>query len=148
MRCYRYFKECRNCLVHGSGLADEKAVKAYAEFSSVSTPADLDVKEVPTHEAPVLGNPIKLHLRGVVGFSDIVMRIVSTLDAELSRSIKAEKHLKSQWMKRHGRRYSVKTKDSVARSKQIQRLMKRLDLPMPKRTIELEQWLRAQQLVS
>lgn len=106
------------------------------------------MKEVPTHEAPVLGNPIKLHLRGVVGFSDIVMRIVSTLDAELSRSIKAEKHLKSQWMKRHGRRYSVKTKDSVARSKQIQRLMKRLDLPMPKRTIELEQWLRAQQLVS
>jgi hypothetical protein len=148
LRCYRYFKECRNCLVHGSGLAGIKLVRAYNEFLSVATPAKLDVEEVPVHEGVVLGKPIKLHLRGVVGLSDIVLRMVSTIDAELSRSVAAEQYFISQWIALHGRRYTLKTNDSEARSRQIRRLMGKLQLPKPKDTKALDVWLRGQKFVT
>ena len=146
LHCYRFFKECRNCLAHNGGIADVRAVDAYTQFAA--TAAALDVTEVPAHEATLLAEQIRLHLRGVVGFSDIVLRIVSTLDAELSRSARSERHLKNQWLARNGRRYSLKTTNAVAKSRQIQRLIGKLRLPKPTQTVALEKWLRAEQLVN
>ncbi|ULA66381.1 MAG: hypothetical protein LZF62_50371 [Nitrospira sp.] len=148
LRCYRYFKECRNALIHHGGVASRQTIEAYLAFCSVATPAALDVSEVPMHQPPIPGAPIKLNLRGVVGLSNIVLRIVSTIDAELSRSVKAEQYLKNVWLSHHGRRYCLKTKSSDARSKQIHRLIVKLGLPKPNVTTEIEQWLRHHSLVS
>lgn len=83
---YRYFKECRNAIIHTGGQTTQKVIDAYNNIQHLST-ADLDVKEVPQFFNSALGEPIKLSLRGVVGFSQITIKIVSTLDVEL---IKAE----------------------------------------------------------
>ena len=100
------------------------------------------------HHAAVLDQPILLNLRGVVGFSDIVLRMIVTLDAELSRSVRAERHLKDQWLRRNGRRYTLKSTNASERVRQIQRLIVKLRLPKPQQTTALENWLRAEHLVS
>lgn len=148
LRCYRYFKECRNCLAHNGGIATPKAVDAYVDFLAVATPASLGMTEVPIHHAAVLDQPVLLNLRGVVGFSDIVLRMIVTLDAELSRSWRAERHLKDQWLRRNGRRYTLKSTNAQDRARQIQRLVAKLRLPRPQQTAALENWLRAENLVS
>lgn len=86
MRCYRFFKELRNTDMHGGGLADQRVLDAYARFSPMATAAALGVSELPEHTAPILGTAVRLSLRGVVGFSHIVLKVMATLDAELSRS--------------------------------------------------------------
>jgi hypothetical protein len=46
--------------------------------------------ELPQHTPPVLGQPQKLSLRGVIGFGG-VFHIVATVDAELSQTKAAER---------------------------------------------------------
>jgi hypothetical protein len=40
-----------------------------------------------------LGDPIALELRGVIGFSDVILKLICTYDADLSESIAAERHV-------------------------------------------------------
>ena len=83
---YRYFKECRNCIIHNGGHADQKLINAYNSINGL-TEKDLDVLEVPhIHPALSLNEMVKLSLRGVVGFSQILMKIVSTLDVEFIKA--------------------------------------------------------------
>ena len=82
LKVYRYFKECRNCIVHAGGIANSSVVAAYEDVKILTT-TDLMVDEVPVMYEPKVGEYLKLSLRGVVGFSQIVLRIVETLDIEM-----------------------------------------------------------------
>ena len=88
---YRYFKEIRNSEMHLGGIADAKAEAAYLALKPVSAKTLLGMKGELMIEPAVDGQPVRLHLRGVVGFSDILLRIIATVDAELSRTIQAER---------------------------------------------------------
>lgn len=88
--CYRYFKEIRNAQVHSGGIANQAAVAAYQAFQPVSGKGDLGRKGELVFDPVVLGQPVALHLRGVVGFTDVLIKIMVTVDAELCRSEKAE----------------------------------------------------------
>lgn len=85
MKIYRYFKECRNCIVHRGGLTTQRVIDAYADIVNY-TPQDLNIKEVPQIILNNINDSIKISLRGVVGFSQIILKIVSTFDIELIKS--------------------------------------------------------------
>ena len=97
LKCYRYFKELRNRLMHGGGIADEKLMSAYAAFEPVANPQALGVAQVPAYEVPVLGSRTRLLLRGAVGFTHIVFKIMATVDAELSRTLASEASFVAKW---------------------------------------------------
>jgi hypothetical protein len=84
LRCYRFFKEIRNAGAHSGGRATTELMNAYAAFQSVATPAQLGVKKVPAHTAPILNQVILPDLRGIYAFSDIVLRFIATYDRDLS----------------------------------------------------------------
>ena len=147
LRAYRFFKECRNCMMHNGNLADPKAYDAYQDFAQIATKVDLELKEVPQHSPVLLGQPVKISLRGVVGLCDIIMRIVATLDAELARSKQAEREFLRRWSSRFGRRYSLKTADLNLRGRQIEQLVQKLGFPRPKETGELARFLIDNKLV-
>lgn len=129
--CYRYFKECRNVLVHYGGVATQRAVDAYAAFSQLSRAA-LGVTEVPAHY-PILAEKdrVELSLRGVVGFGEIVLKLVSTLDIEISRSVHAERVLKDRWSAVVGKGRDLPAAPR-ARREAIIKLIRKLDLPAPR----------------
>ncbi len=86
---YRYFKECRNSIIHRGGRVNQDTINAYNAVSGLST-AELDVTELP--EMPpvhTLDEHVKLSLRGVVGFSQIVLKLVEVFDAEFIKTSKA-----------------------------------------------------------
>ena len=95
---YRYFKECRNIIVHSGGIVSNKLISAQKSYQSLSK-EDLDVKEVPAFYAAQFDKPLSISLRGVVGFTQIVLNIVSTLDIEFIKCKNADSyfinHLKS-----------------------------------------------------
>ncbi len=146
LKCYRFFKECRNCCIHHGGYANARLVARYQEFAAVSSPARLDVKEVPRHSSVSLNDKVKLDLRGVVGFSDVVIRIITTCDAELARSIYAEKEFESVYTEK-GQRGRTLKKDPTERSKQVSRYVRRIGYPVPLVTNDIEQFLLQKHLV-
>lgn len=147
LSCYRYFKECRNAIIHHGGEATQKTVDAYASFSS-ETPASLGVAEVPQH-VPVrsLGDPVSLSLRGVVGFGEVVLKLVTTLDAELSKTNGAEHVLVQEWTPRHGRNYNLPA-DASAQVTRIVKLVRKLGLETPQDPARLLPMLRRLGLVA
>jgi len=145
---YRFFKECRNCMMHNGKLADQKVCRAYDEFAAVATVEKLGLKEVPMHAEVSLGQPIKIFLRGVVGLCDVIMRIVATLDAEFARSEQAELELCHRWVAKYGgRRNTLKTNDLDRRRRQIERLVTKLGFPTPAEAEEIAGFLRTKQLI-
>ena len=94
--CYRFFKCLRNMVAHNGGRADQETVSAYNRFAHVANTRALGLSEVPQHHPVTLGAPIKLELRGVIGLSDVVLRIIRTYDTELSESVIAESQIEAR----------------------------------------------------
>lgn len=153
LKAYRCFKEFRNALMHGGGIADQKCIDAYLQYSSLSS-SDMGVSETPKVIAPSLGLPVRLSLRGVVGFSEIIVRLVATLDAELACSQGGEKEFVSQWRAHFTDPGSSKVKsfmlsaDTAIREKHLRRLVGKMGLPKPPNIAPLETFLRDHRFVT
>jgi hypothetical protein len=83
--CYSYFKELRNSIVHRNGKVSKALVEAYNAYQPMANPASLQISGAPpqgTIGQIALGSEINLSLFGVVGFNDIVLRLMATLDIE------------------------------------------------------------------
>ena len=88
---FRYFKECRNALLHSTGVINSAVFNLYTQVNAF-TATDLDVKEKPEVFGGNIGDPLNYSLRGVVGFAQILLKIVSVLDIELIQSKQAEQY--------------------------------------------------------
>lgn len=144
--CYRYFKECRNCIVHNNRIADQKTVNAYLQFVAIAKPENFDIKEVPQHILTEIDKPIRLSIRGIVGLSDVVRRMIATIDAELARSESAEFEFLARWKKKIPSKIQL-SNDENRKRKQIMSYVLSLGFPSPIRTDQLEQFLIVNNLI-
>ena len=140
LTCYRFFKELRNCDMHRGGIADQRLMDAYTLFTTVSTPAGLGVAEVPAHIVPVLDAPARISLRGVVGFTGMLFKIIATLDAELSRSKLAEKPFIEKWKAANPHKRMLSSVQKK-RAKQIKKLANNARFPEPSDAHKFGDWL-------
>lgn len=97
--CFRAFKEARNCLAHGGGLADGKAELAWASYEAIagawqsagvmrSRPELPEIKE---------GEPVVLTTRGVIGFVASLQVLLTTLDGIAAGSCGAIDYVTARW---------------------------------------------------
>jgi hypothetical protein len=143
--CYRYFKECRNCIVHNAGQPSSVAISAYKAYSSLTT-SSLGLSEVPAHDAIAPGQRVRLILRGIVAFSEVILRLVATFDAELARSTYAEQLFIQRWKTLHKPKRLLSARHSQ-RHDTIKRLVVGLGLPSPKTVPDLDTFLVRNMLV-
>lgn len=87
--------------MHKGSIASEKLMEAYNEYIPCCNPQDINMKEKLELPSLTLGAPIIPSLRGVVGFSAILIRILVTLDTELMCSREAEKVFDQQFKNKH-----------------------------------------------
>lgn len=144
--CYRVFKEARNDFVHHGGRASTKTAAAYARYA-VETAATMGVAEKPLFPLPTVGEVIELSLRGVVGFSDVALRLIATYDQLITRSPLAEAVLRRKWREVHGGLVTLKPK-GPARDAQITRLIRQCGFPRPTAAPVLFTHLNSQGLVA
>lgn len=98
LTCFKYFKECRNSFMHNGGKATDRVIKWQEKFKKIT---DIGAKEIPEFFPTKLNEKIKLSLRGVVGFADIVTRTITSFDAETSKCKHAELLLASRIKNKH-----------------------------------------------
>lgn len=136
MKCYRYFKECRNAFTHNGGICNQKLLDSYNEFLAIASTSDLKATEVPEHHPVIIGERVRLSIRGVVGLTDIILRIIITIDAELSRSKFAENHFVNVWNS-NTQRYRNLKNTHEARLEQFKRYVRQIGFPCSKEVEEL-----------
>jgi hypothetical protein len=143
LRAYRYFKEMRNTLMHGGGLATATAVSAYSAFVNIPI-SSLYFKKAPSAPPVVLDLPVRLELSDVVGLGNIIHRLIVTLDAALAVSTHAENDLlirlqRSYAMsKARGKHKILSTVDPSRRAQQIASMLSAAGLPNPAKTYRLD----------
>ncbi|TWF73385.1 hypothetical protein [Kitasatospora viridis] len=96
MALYRYHKEIRNSFMHGGGVAGKRAEKAWRDVSTL-TRADIGGKSGPIITPIVEGQPIAYTIEEAIQLSDVIIRLVHTIDAELSYSSRAEQYFLDSW---------------------------------------------------
>lgn len=139
MLLYRFFKEARNCYMHGNFTASQAIIDAYAAYLPKATLGDLDTDEVPIIVPPILGQPVRLNIRGVIGFSQFVRRILIISDAYLIMTTAAEDEF---ILKKPPTWFSQTLSGDVARAKgQITRYSNKIGLLKPKWSVEYQNFL-------
>lgn len=139
LMCYRVFKEMRNCYMHNGSVVNENLQDAYIEFLEVATTTALDVPEVPRVIAPQNGEKVKLSLRGVIGFAEIVRKMLIIVDNELIKSKAAELHWKNNVPDEH-RKLTLNSKMEKVRN-QMGKFANECGFITPHYSDELKQWL-------
>jgi len=146
LACYRFFKEIRNDQIHRGGVAGKRAGAAYLEFAPVSTKAALGMNGALIHDPISEGDKIRLHLRGVVGFCDVLFRMIVTIDAELCRSIHAEAVLEDAL--RSSKHPAMLSGNPQRRQMQVVNSCKSAGLPRPLDVEAVRQFLLAKRIVA
>lgn len=102
MICYRYFKELRNSIIHQGGIATMNYFEAQEAYK-VLTRDQLVAKEKPKFHEVNEGENVKVDIRGIVGFSDIILKIVKTIDTELIRAEGSHNEFLARWRLKIGK---------------------------------------------
>jgi hypothetical protein len=143
--CYRYFKECRNDLLHGGGRAHKRLVDIAPKLAALGA-SDLGTRHVPEHMVFRTEDPVSVTLRGVIGFSEVVLSIVTTLDAELALTVHGEAELLSRWKGAYGR-FTTLPADPATRERRVRRELVNIGFPSADKPDELYRWLRKHGIV-
>lgn len=83
LHCFRVFKEMRNAFVHEAGRASEQLVRRIGEYQRICTRSSLHVNEVPVINLCAIGDVVVPVYRGIIGFTDVLIRILVSYDSEL-----------------------------------------------------------------
>ena len=145
MHCYRYFKECRNALIHSGDRAGKNTKSAYDRFLSVES--SLGLEETPCHVKIEEGETVRLDLHGIVGFCNVVLRIITTVDAELSFTEPAEYIFKNRWIAVNGKGVSL-PKSEESRKKKLNQSIVKLGYPPVDMPGEVERFLQRDGLIN
>lgn len=145
--CYRFFKELRNCSMHGGGVADQRLVDAYTAFSHVATISSLGVTEVPSHHAVSIGAKVQISLRGVVGFSHLILRLIATFDAEMARADAAERVFIKQWKSTHPRLLNFRLSATTPQNR-VKKSLEKAGFPVSADLVGLSRWLMSKNLIA
>lgn len=147
LHCYRVFKEMRNCYMHHGRICDEKLERAYTAYLPYANPTALGVKEVPIIHIPHKDELIQNDLRGVVGFSHIVLKIIVSLDAELLCAKAAEVEFIERCRIAHRKVRTLKS-NNVAAKTQVEKYVREGGFATPKDAISMQAFLLETKLVS
>lgn len=117
---YRYHKEIRNSLMHRGGTANDKAEAAWRNASTL-TRSDIGGRSSPALTQQTEGMMVRTNIGEAIQLSDILYRLVSTIDAELCYTSLAEQDFLSAWRNNPewGQKFRQLPGDPVKRSKRI-----------------------------
>jgi hypothetical protein len=131
--------------MHGGGKAGNTLAEACQAYDRLVA-SDLGAKEKPEYISFQEGDIVKIQIRGVVGFLDIILKIAITLDAEISKSQFAEREFLARCEKGFLTHQKL-LKARSGRSDNLKKLIMQCNFPSPLVTDEIENYLASKSLI-
>jgi hypothetical protein len=136
---YRYHKEIRNAYMHGGGTAKPNTVRAWTHASTLKA-ADIGSRSAPTVSHVVKDAKVKTDIREAIQLSDILLRIVRTIDAELCFTDLAERNFLAGWKANESiRQHRALPGDPTRRDKRLAQLCRKAGYVSPADTSAVHQ---------
>lgn len=146
LRVLRHYKDLRNRLAHGGGVADQHTEESFAAMRNLSA-ADIGTSEFPVTIPVQSGAPLRLSLRGVVAVTDVMLRLAAAIDARLSTAAASDEILESRWRSVFGARKEMLPFDTGKRRKRVRSFIVKIGLPPPEDPDAMLAWLSSRKLV-
>lgn len=146
---YRFFKECRNAIIHSDGLADQSLINARAQLLNAQAGVTKPFRHAFTLPALTVGAPIELNIKDCVLFATVVRMLICTFDAALSVSQAGEAILERRLLsirKKNGA-FTTLPVDPAKREQRIKRLIAAAKIPVPANFGKVAQWMEARGIV-
>lgn len=156
---YRFFKECRNSLIHKNGLVDQRLQDACTELDIIQKnkhqPFNPNSNKTRSYEfnliIPQVGSKINLSLSNCILLSQLVRRIIITFDAELSINKVGETILKERLQgviddaqNKNINKWLLLPKEKNKADERVFELLSTAKIPTPEHvSSQLLQWIRS-----
>lgn len=146
---YRFFKECRNSIIHSDGIVDQELVDARALLATAQTAPSKPFRHTFALPPLAIGSAIELNLKDCVLFASVVRLLICTFDAALSVSHASEgileKRLRS--IGKENNAFSALPVDPVRREQRIKRLIAAARVPVPVNPANVTRWMTQRGIV-
>lgn len=146
---YRFFKECRNAIIHSDGLADQSLIDARARLIAVQESSAKPFRHIFALPTLTADEPIRLNIKDCVVFATVVRLIICTFDAALSVSRSSEAILERRMRLTCTKKgaFSQLPKDPAKREQRIKRLITAARIPVPTSFGTVARWMEQRGIV-
>ncbi|MGW4948673.1 hypothetical protein [Streptomyces parvulus] len=136
---YRYHKEVRNAVMHGGGRANPITEQAW-KYAATLTAADIGSRISPLTSKVTDGQMVTSDLREAIQLSDVLLRVVRTIDAELCVTGIAEQEFVTGWRANQStRQLRDLPLDAARRAKRLEVLSRKAGYMTPADTAAIQQ---------
>lgn len=146
---FRYFKECRNSIIHSDGVVSQDLLDLRSELMSAQANTPAPFRHPFSLPSATLDAPIVLHLKDCILFSTIVRFLICTFDAALCVSVNSEALLIERVRSFKSKNSALKNfpHDPAKRSQRFRRLLSAARIPEPVNLQNLEAWFRSKHVI-
>jgi hypothetical protein len=128
LTAYRYFKVCRNVILHQGGRVTDELLEGFKSFNSIPFHAKFTLPEV---VPPPVSGAVTVSAYAAAGFGEVVLLLIRTLDTALLRGERAEELLLRRWRERFQKRPQLSW-HATTRARQVAGCLASLGFPHPK----------------
>lgn len=146
---YRFFKECRNALIHSNGYMTSKAMDCRNNLASVQASNGSIFGGEFLIPGVQIGSKIKFAMSDLILFASLVRRIIFTLDAALLVSMKCEDILEHRLRNliSTSAKWQFLPRDAVKLEKRCHRILTAGRIPEPVSIQNVMTWMRQKSLI-
>ncbi|MCS3820169.1 hypothetical protein [Chromobacterium alkanivorans] len=146
---YRYFKECRNSLIHSDGLATQEVIDWHTKLILEQTPPSTPFRHAFALPAQTLEEPIILNQRDCILLATAVRRLICTLDAALSVAAASEGLLEQRIRKIIGNKpkWNSLPKDPAKKQERVHRILAASRIPEPVNFVNVMSWMQSKGII-
>lgn len=146
---YRYFKECRNSIIHSDGLADQDLVDLHKDLLASQAKNPSPFRNTFMLPAPTIGVAIPLPIKDCVLFATVVRLLICTFDAALSISSSNEISLKNRLTAAQERSPALRNlpADPAKRTQRVKRILAAARVPEPVSIAAVEAWMVTNKII-
>lgn len=149
LSAYRFFKECRNAIIHSEGMVSQEILDWYAKLVAIQMKTTTPFKHAFKLPKLVIGQRITLDLRDCALFATIVRRLICTFDAALSVSSASEVILEQRLKTLISRtpKWNSLPSDPAKRTQRIHRMLSASRIPEPVNFSNVMAWMQIKGLI-
>lgn len=149
--CFQVFKKMRNSYMHRGKKVSQDLIDAVNNYNSnVTSASDLEVRYLPIFGPFSIGDVIIPDYKKVAFLNEIIIKVVVSIDAELSKTSAAEDVLVNRFKNSTDYKYKRVFPAQVARQKKLLQnfFLNTFGVPIPDNVLDTKQFFLEKGLIS
>jgi len=149
LTAYRYFKECRNAIIHSDGVADQNLIDLHTALVACQSRNPSPFRHAFALPGLTVGAAIPIRIKDSVLFATVVRLLIFTFDAALCVANANERSLEARLRAARARSPALVNlpADPAKRTQRVKRILAAARVPVPVKLADVEAWMLARRII-